>query len=438
MDTGYDTAIIGAGITGTALFYVLTNYSNIKNIILIEKYREPSLVNSNPGNNSQTLHCGDIETNYSRERVLVVNEAAKMLERYVVREGKDLYNKTYRMVLGVGEDESRILEERFNLIKDIFPKLEFVGEERLAELEPDVLRGRKPGVRLSALINEDGYAVDFKKLSESFIRKGVEKKDGGAHVLLDTKVRRIIQNGNGYRILIPGAEIIAKTVVVAAGAHSLKFARMLGHGKEYTVFPTVGGFYTLPNALRNKVYTVQMKKLPYAAIHGDPDVVNPSITRFGPTTKIMPFLERWNFRTLMDFLRVFSISPDTIKSICAILNDREILRFLGRNLLYALPFIGKRAFMKTVRKILPEADIKKLKFASGVGGLRPQIVDIRAKKLVMNEAKIMGRNIIFNMTPSPGASVCLKSAEEDAKAIITFLGAGYEFDSATFQKDFRE
>ena len=57
----YDVLIIGAGVTGTALLYVLSRYTNIKKIALLEKYETIASVNSNKTNNSQTLHVGDID-----------------------------------------------------------------------------------------------------------------------------------------------------------------------------------------------------------------------------------------------------------------------------------------------------------------------------------------------------------------------------------------
>jgi len=59
----FDVAIIGAGVAGSALAFTLARYSDVKNILLFEKYDEVAQLNSNPKSNSQTLHIGDIETN---------------------------------------------------------------------------------------------------------------------------------------------------------------------------------------------------------------------------------------------------------------------------------------------------------------------------------------------------------------------------------------
>ena len=62
------------------------------------------------------------------------------------------------------------------------------------------------------------------------------------------------------------------------------------------------------------------------------------------------------------------------------------------------------------------------KFSKGIGGTRPQIVNNSLRKLEMGEAKIVGDKIIFNITPSPGASTCLGNAYTDITNLICVSG----------------
>ena len=62
-------------------------------------------------------------------------------------------------------------------------------------------------------------------------------------------------------------------------------------------------------------------------------------------------------------------------------------------------------------------------YAKGFGGVRPQVLDKDEKKLMLGEASIFtGEGLIFNMTPSPGATSCLGNAERDVKYITKYLG----------------
>ena len=67
MTKKYEIVIIGAGVVGTASMYALSRYSDFNDVLIIEKEKDVALLNSNSNNNSQTLHSGEIETNYSIE-----------------------------------------------------------------------------------------------------------------------------------------------------------------------------------------------------------------------------------------------------------------------------------------------------------------------------------------------------------------------------------
>ena len=79
----HDILIVGGGVSGAALLYTLSKYTNVKNIGLIEKYSDFGLVNSASTMNSQTLHFGDIETNYTIEKAKKVKRSADMVMKYL-------------------------------------------------------------------------------------------------------------------------------------------------------------------------------------------------------------------------------------------------------------------------------------------------------------------------------------------------------------------
>lgn len=114
-DNHYDAVIVGGGITGAALLYVLSQYTNVKSLALIEKYGDIAEVNSHHNNNSQTLHFGDIETNYTLEKAGRVKEAAEILVRYMEKYAVNAFVKGTKMVLAVGDKEVIELEQRFGV-----------------------------------------------------------------------------------------------------------------------------------------------------------------------------------------------------------------------------------------------------------------------------------------------------------------------------------
>jgi malate dehydrogenase (quinone) len=435
----YEVLIVGGGVVGTALLYTLSKYTDIKNIALIEKYSDFGLVNSASYNNSQTLHFGDIETNYSIDKARSVKQMADMVMKYLESEkdpssSKELFSKYSKMVLAVGKNQVQELKLRYPPFSELFPKLRIIEKDEIGSIEPRVLEGRDPKQEILALVTEDGYTVDYKRLCHSFVDNAL-KKNPQLDIHLNTKLLKIRRDEDLYSVLTDKGEIRSSVVIIAAGGHSLMIAKSLGYGKNLAVLSMAGSFYTAPKVLNGKVYTIQVPKLPFAAIHGDPEVHSEQITRFGPTAKPIFQLERHNMSTFTEYWKTFGVGLSPILSLLKIISDKTLLKYIFVNFLYDLPLVGKRLFIKEVRKIVPSLKLSELKYAKGIGGTRPQIVNNTTRKLEMGEAKLSGENIIFNITPSPGASTCLGNAYSDTQKIMEFLGNKFKFNKEAFEKD---
>lgn len=443
-DDVHDIAIIGAGASGTALFYTLARYSTARRIVLIEKYSRAGQVNSKASNNSQTLHVGDIETNYSLEKVRQVHPAAMMVAQYAQAlpdaHRSAILFPTPKMVLGVGEAEVVSLRKRYDDLRSVFPSLRLLEREEIERVEPMVVKGRPKNQAIVALYTTQGYAVDFEKLSESFIESALAVH-ARARVTFDSEVSRMsLRDDGAYEILLAtGETVVAKAVVVDADSYSLLMAKQLGYGRQYSLIPIAGTFYFSRKLLNGKVYTVQEPKLPFAAVHGDPDVHRPGQTRWGPTARFHPVLESFKYGTSWDYLRSSGLQKlRTWISFAVILLDPVRLGYLLKNMLYELPWVGRSLFIHNAKKIVPTIRAQDIHVAQGFGGMRLQRVDTVKRELQLGEGKIIGKNIIFNMTPSPGASVCLYNAMRDAEQLGSFLGAGYAFDKRQMECDLIE
>lgn len=436
-NSSYEVAIIGGGISGTALLYTLSNYTNLNRIALIEKNPEVALGNSHKTSNSQTLHFGDIETNYTLEKAQKVKLAASLVKNYILRNDpqKEIYSKYNKMVLAIGKDQTEELRERHQEFKELFPALKLIGKEEIAKREPNVVKNRAPEEEINALFTEEGYTIDFQKLAQSFLKKSIDRDRKTIDLMMGTTVKSIQRVGELYQIQTDRTTIVAKVVVITAAAYSLLFAKSLGYGKDYALLNVAGNFYLAPGVLNGKVYTVQLKKIPFAAIHGDSEVHDQSKTRFGPTAKVTFLLEQRKYSTFFKYFQTAGLSINAFMSFFNILSDPAILKYIVTNYIYDIPFIGKRLFLKEVQKIVPSIQLRDLQLAKGYGGIRPQIVNLKTKRLEMGEAKIEGENILFNITPSPGASTCLQNAEYDTEKILAFLSQDYTFDKNRFLQD---
>jgi malate dehydrogenase (quinone) len=435
----YDLLIVGAGVSGSALMYLATKYTDIESVGIIEKYAAPARVNSLSSNNSQTLHCGDIETNYTLEKALKVQRAAAMLRNYATAQpdAHHIIFKYPKMVIGVGTKECEQLRERFKVFGPHYPHLKLLDKEGIAEIEPSVVMAgdRYRDEEVVALASTDEYtAVNFEALARSFVRQAqlIEGKTTDAHY--NQQVQHISIEEDHFRVETEEHLYTARSLVVCAGGHSLKLAHDLGYGWHYSCLPVAGSYYFTPQVLNGKVYTVQNDALPFAAIHGDPDVQVPGATRFGPTALILPILERYNLSTLPDFLQVFRFDRRVAKVLWDLLKVRDIRNYMFKNFLFEIPVIRKMLFLKDVRKIVPSLRFRDLTFARKVGGIRPQLIDKDNACLLLGEAKIdTGKGAIFNMTPSPGGTSCLENAELDLRTVCEHLSA--HIDEEGFKKD---
>lgn len=425
----FDVVIVGGGVTGTALAYTLAKYSNIKKIAILEKYENLAPLNSSARSNSQTLHCGDIETNYTLQKAISVKRTANMLVRYAEQiEKNDFLYKLPKMILAVGEAECERLEKRHHEFAEAFPYMELMDAQRIAQVEPAVaLKNGQPRpekILASGCTNEYS-AVNYGQLCKSFIENARKIPHKDITVSLSSQVLSIQKSNGTYQLQTAQGSYFAKFVVVSAGAHSLLLANQLGHGLDLSILPMAGSFYFTDKMLKGKVYTMQNDKLPFAALHGDPDLIEPNKTRFGPTALMLPKLERYKKGTYLDFWRSLKLDGKVISVFWDLMKDSTIRNYILRNFLFEIPMLRELLFAKDARKIVPDLTAKQVHYAQGFGGVRPQVINKTTQILQLGEASIVPENdnLIFNMTPSPGATTCLGNAYRDAKVICERLGA---------------
>jgi len=426
----FDTAIIGGGVAGCSLLFTLARYTDINNIILFEKYDEVSQLNSNPKANSQTLHVGDIESNYTLEKAKKVKESSSMIKNYIenFQEINITGFKSDKMLLAVGEDEIKELKARYTEFKELYPYLELWDEKFLATFEPKLLENRKEPIMAMGARGQI-TTVDYKKLSESFIQKSLDT-DKNIQMRYNEEVTKITREEDGYyKITSDTTNFRAKSIVVNAGAYSLLFAQDMGYGEEYAILPIGGSFFfTKEKLLNSKVYTMQNPKLPFAAIHADPDCTQNWNTRFGPTAFALPKLERYHSLHLKDLINALNIDKDVTQVYMNLFKDSTIRRYIFKNAIEEIPLIGKEVFVHDAQKVIPSLKVSDLTFAEGYGGMRPQIIDKKKHELLLGEAKISKNGIIFNMTPSPGATSSLAIAMQDTKAICQHLSKSFDLE----------
>ena len=430
MKNEFDVVIVGGGVTGTAIAYELARYTNIEKIALIEKYGELGSLNSSAIGNSQTNHVGDIETNYSLDKAIATKQTAGMMEKYCKKHNyvNKIIFSHQKMALGVGEKEVDFIQNRYDTFAPHFSALELWDKSKIKEFEPMVVQSldgndRKEPILAIGALNQL-TTVDYGKLTKSFFENAQKENGKTVELFLNSRVTSITESSDGvFTVIANGQTICAKYVVVNAGAHSLHFAHQMGYGLHFGCLPMAGSFYMSKQKILNgKVYMVQNDRLPFAALHGDPDLTAGELTRFGPTAVVLPKLERYKPGTQWEFWKSLNLDMSIVKIFIDLLKEKDIRDFIYTNFIYELPLLGKREFIKNARKIVPSLRESDIEYAKGFGGIRPQALDKKTKKMIMGEATIeTDRGIVFNMTPSPGATSCMGSALKTVRKIAEFL-----------------
>ena len=234
----YEVLIIGGGISGATLLYDLAVHSDVDSMCLIEKYDHLDPLNSNAKSNSQTLHCGDIETNYNREKADHVRGDADMMLQFVNNgSGDPTLKRNYgKMLLGVGTEEVATVKARFESIKDLYPTLRAIDANEIADVEPNValVDGKPREEPLFGLYNSEGWAIDYGRVTENCVKQATEVSDKTVDVKLSTEAKKLIRRENGFEVkLKTGDSIHCKFLVVSAGTYSLLLAQTMGKGKHF-------------------------------------------------------------------------------------------------------------------------------------------------------------------------------------------------------------
>jgi malate dehydrogenase (quinone) len=219
----YDVVVIGGGVAGAALLYALAAFTDLKRVALIEKYSQVASVNSSATNNSQTIHCGDIETNYSLEKALKVRRSAQMLVRYASQlppaQRDQIIYPFPKMVLGVGTQECEFLRQRYETFQPHFTGMRLLEKSQIAAIEPNVVKinGQDRPEDLVAIAIADEYtAIHYGTLARSFVAQAQAVSGKTIDLRLGNPVQAIEPVGPHYRITTAEGSMMARFVVHAA------------------------------------------------------------------------------------------------------------------------------------------------------------------------------------------------------------------------------
>jgi glycerol-3-phosphate dehydrogenase len=227
----YDVAIIGAGVTGSAIARYLSRYQ-VKACVI---EREEDVCDGTSKANSAIVHAGfDAHPGSLKARMNV--RGSEMMED-LSKELDFPYDRNGSLVVATKEQDASLLDKlaeqgRENGVKDI----RILDEKELKEMEPNLADDV-----VKALYAPTGAIVCPFNLTIALAENAA---DNGVEFFLNTTVEKVERDGDHYRIETDGKVIEAKAVVNAAGVYADAINNMVSTHK-YHIIPRRGQYKLL-------------------------------------------------------------------------------------------------------------------------------------------------------------------------------------------------
>ncbi len=376
--TTYDFVICGGGIIGLSVARELVLRGH-KNILIFEK--EPELGKHASGRNSGVLHAG-IYYDPGTLKARMCFEGNRLMHDYCQERTLPLF-ESGKVIVARDESELPTLEELERRATANGATVHMIDERQLAEVEPNAKTVGK------ALHSPLTTVVDPKAVLES-LRE--ELQDAGVKFQFETT---FLSAGDGFVITDQG-DIGHGLFINAAGAHSDKVAHAFGMGRKYMLIPFKGIYKTLKrpaaDMIKGSIYPVPNIKNPFLGVHFTRSVYGD--VYLGPTA--IPAFGRENYG-------IFRGIDSEFLSI--LFRDAQMFfansKFRGVALEEPRKYIAKYFFedARKLVKALNPTDIE----SSPKAGIRPQLVNVATKELVMDFTIERGRtslHVLNSISPA--------------------------------------
>lgn len=357
----FDYLIIGAGITGLTVANELI-LRGAENICIQEKEDSPGIHAS--GRNSGVLHAGIYYSPDSLKARYCV-EGNKLIKEFCLQNDLSL-NVCGKVLVADNPDKHEGLKVIKKRADSNGVNSRLIGKDELKEIEPYAFTYE------NALYSPDTAVFNPKEIIDALFSKLLST--GKCKIILKSKFIKPVGNNT---VLTTEGKFSFKKLINASGAHADRVAAHYGVGKQFRAIPFMGTYMEL---IREKSYLVN------GNIYPVPDIRNPflgvHITRaidgtvyIGPTAVPVFGRESYDF---FDDLGIESLNILLINMEMFIKNKSFRSNAVSEMKKYFSDFI-----LQETKKLVPA--IKKVDLRKSLKkGIRPQLVDIQKKELVMD------------------------------------------------------
>ncbi len=384
-----DVAVVGGGIVGLATAWQLVRARPGLRLVVLEK--EPRLAAHQTGRNSGVIHSG-IYYKPGSMKARTCRQGKLLLERFCGEHGV-AFEICGKVIVATGDHELpalRAIEERGRASG---VALEWIGPERLAELEPHA-RG------VAALHVPEAGIVDYAAVCQRLAGLLAEQ---GSRVILGARVLALHDSGREVVVRSSAGEHECGLVINCAGLHSDRVARLSGDRPPARIVPFRGEYFELVPAARhlcrNLIYPVPDPAFPFLGVHFTRMVAGG--VECGPNAVLAFAREGYDKTTI------------NVRDLAESLTYSGFLRLAARHWRTGLGEMGrslsKSAFVRALQRLVPEISAEHL---------QPAPAGVRAQALLPDGSMVddflireHGRVINVCNAPSPAATASLAIGE---------------------------
>jgi (S)-2-hydroxyglutarate dehydrogenase len=384
-------AVVGGGIVGTAVARRLLEVRPDVHVTVLEK--ESALAQHQTSHNSGVVHAGLYYTPGSLKARLC-RRGVTLLRDYCAEHGL-AYDECGKVLVALDDtEEVRLAEIMRRAVANEVPGVRILSASALQQIEPHV-RG------VAGMHSPETAIVNFAEVTESLAG---DVEEAGGEVRTSFEVADLRQHGAQTVVLsTDGEEDAYDFVVVCAGLHADRVARLAGDDPDPRIVPFRGEYYLLKpdrrHLVQGLVYPVPDPRYPFLGVHltrrVDGDVM------IGPNAVLALAREGYGWRRLSvrDLRDAFEWPG--FRSFA-----REHWRTGAAEMFGSL---SKRAFVSAARRYVPELSSKDV--VPGPRGVRAQALGMDGA--LLDDFRITQRGSVLSVrnAPSPAATSSLAIAE---------------------------
>ncbi len=388
--TGTRYAVVGGGILGAATARRLLQVEPGATVTVLEK--ETELARHQTGRNSGVVHAG-LYYQPGSLKARLCRRGVGLLKEFCSEHGLTYYECGKVLVALDDVERSRLADIEDRARQNGVPGIRQLTGDELREIEPHV-----QGV--AGLHSPSTAIVDFGGITRA-LAEDAEKT--GATVRRGVCVTGIAERGSEVVVTSTDGAEAFDHVVICAGLHADRLARLAGHEPDPRIVPFRGEYYLLRperrNLVRGLVYPVPDPRYPFLGVHltlrYDGEVM------VGPNAVLALAREGYSWR---------DISAGDLREVVAWPGFRRFARKHWRTGVRELNgSLRKRKFVAAARRYVPSLEVADV--LPGPSGVRAQALAMDGSLVDDFRVSRRGRVVSLRNAPSPAATSSLAIAE---------------------------